>query len=70
MVSKNVMALLVILLFGTFVFANETIVLQNGLNDYTGCSDTHLKSLGDGERIPFQLQDENYHSNVIIETAN
>lgn len=74
MVSKNSMPLLVILLFGTFSFANETIVLQNGLNDYNGCSDTFLRSIGNGKPDPygqpFEYQDENYHSETTIATAN
>ena len=70
MLNKKIFSLVAVLLFGTMNFADE-IVLQNGLNDYNGCSDTHLKSLGNGsEKYPFKLQDENYHTNVIIETAN
>ena len=70
MLNKRIFSLIAVLLFGVMNFADE-IVLQNGLNDYNGCSDTHLRSLGDGgDEFPFQLQDENYHSNISIETAN
>ena len=69
MLNKKIFSLLAVFLFGAISFADE-IVLQNGLDDYTGCSDTHLRSLGDGDRVPFLLQDENYHSEITIETAN
>ena len=70
MFNKRFFPLIAVFVFGVMNFADE-IVLQNGLNDYNGCSDTHLKSIGNGsDSIPFQLQGENYHSIITIETAN
>ena len=69
MIYKYFIAVITLLVSAFITLADE-IVLQNGLNGYNGCSDTHLKSLGDGEKFQFVLQDENYHSNLIIETAN
>lgn len=69
MLNKKIFSLIAVFLFGVINFADE-IVLQNGLNGYNGCSDTHLKSIGDGDRIPFTLQSDNYHSSITIETAN
>ena len=69
MFNKKILALLIVFLFGVMNFAAE-IVLQNGLNGYNGCADTHLKSLGDGVNMPFDLQNDNYHSEITIETAN
>ena len=69
MFNKRTFLLLAVFLFGAINFADE-IVLQNGLNDYNGCSDTHIKIIGDGDYLPFYLQNENYHTNIIIETAH
>lgn len=52
------------------VFA-DAIVLQNGHNSYTGCTDTYLKITGDGtELYPYYYHSINYDTLPAVETAN
>lgn len=70
MVRKKIICYLSVLLFAGLCFAQETIVLQNGLNGYEGCFDTHLMSVGNGADFPYMYQDTNFHTSITITTAN
>ncbi len=69
MLQKTLFTFFVILTFSGMNFSEE-IILQNGHEGYDGCTDTHFRSEGDGVNMDFQYQDVNYHSDVVIMTAN
>lgn len=68
MFNKTIFSLLAILLLGVMSFAK--VVLQNGLDGYEGCTDTHFRSLGDGDTQAFEYIDLNFHDEITIMTAN
>ena len=70
MLHKKIICYLSIMLFAALCFAGETIVLQNGLNGYDGCFDSHIMSVGDGGQFPFQERDKNFHTEITLTTAN
>ena len=69
MSKKMIFLLIFIFILGVMNSAGE-IVLQNGYNGYEGCTDTHLRSEGDGENMPFCYIHINYHSDTHLMTAN
>ena len=70
MQSKNFLWYLSILVFASICFSSETLVLQNGLNGYEGCEDTHLMSVGNGVDYPYSERDKNFHTSITITGAN
>ncbi len=69
MLQKTLFLLIAVLMLWGMNFADE-IVLQNGHEGYEGCTDTHLRSEGDGVNMDFAYQDINFHSDTYLMTAN
>ena len=70
MILKKVLIYYFVSIITAFCSATETLTLQNGLEGYTGCSDTYIKSIGNGIDFPFQFRDSNYVNDTAIITAN
>lgn len=67
---KIILSLLCLCFLGDSIFADQ-IILQNGHNGYTGCTDTYIKIEGDGtELYPFYYYSNNYDTSITVETSN
>jgi len=67
MVCKKFLSFLTLLFLSASIFAAE-VTLQNGLNGYNGCTDTHLRT--QGFTPPHNFWYDNFANDSLNVTAN
>ena len=60
--------LLFFIFLASYRVSGETLVFQNGVNDYSGCEDTYIQHRTDG--LDESLKTKNYSSDLFILASN